>query len=384
MKHFSIGLVLLFYFITQINSVPRYSFMQANNINTIFINNGIFNYDKFTIPGGDAGFIWPVSSPNRLTAVFASGIWIGAKVGPQSELRMAVCAYSSQFTPGNIPIAGQPTPQSVCDDTTWRGYLVQLTDLSLVNGGVRTKSAGGRFYTFVYDAWANWPIAKGAPYAEINGIPGYQPGWNSDRPGIGNGSKARPDELLYMVYMDYTNCTNQIHVAEISLPGGTMPLGVEIHQLSFMFNCPALINTYYVKYYIINKSSLTWDSTYITLFNDIDIGDGACGASDDGTGCDTLKNCAFEYNADNFDCNHGVNPPALGTTFMQSPLRFTGNNSDTAKLPYDTLIGYKLLGVSSYIYFVGGSNDTCSIDPFNANQAYNYMNGINACGQPYI
>ena len=70
MKHFSIGLVLLFYFITQINSVPRYSFFQGNNISTIFINNGIYNYDWWTFPTKESGLIWPVSSLNRVTAAY--------------------------------------------------------------------------------------------------------------------------------------------------------------------------------------------------------------------------------------------------------------------------------------------------------------------------
>ncbi|MCQ6473526.1 hypothetical protein, partial [Vibrio parahaemolyticus] len=81
----------------------------------------------------------------------------------------------------------------------WRGYYVQLTDPSLISGGTRYKTAGGRQYTFNYDSWAAWPVQKGAPYVEVNGIPGYQPDWNGDRPGIGNGMTARPEELLFMV-----------------------------------------------------------------------------------------------------------------------------------------------------------------------------------------
>jgi len=359
-------------------------FMQSNNINTAFSTDGIFNYDKISFPSSDAGFVWPVSSSTRMTADFTTGIWIGAKVGPQRELRLAASMYASHYTPGNIPVIGQPTPQSVCNDTTWKGYLVQLTDPLLVNGGVRTKTAGGRVYTFVYISWASWPVAIGAPYVEVNGIPGYQPGWTSDRPGIGNGSRARPDDLLFMTYMDYTNCTNNLHLSQISLPGGTLPLGVEIQQLSFMFNCPALKDMYFMKFKIINKSSLVWDSTFITIANDIDIGAGSCGASDDAAGCDTNRNLAFIYNADNSDCNYGPNPPALGTRMLQSPLKFTGNNNDTAKLPYDTLIGYKLIGMSSLIIFTGSNPNSCLNDPDNAEAAWNFIRGKDGCGGTII
>jgi len=367
-----------------LKSAPRNYFMQGNNINTCYRTDGIFNYDWVSFITKEAGLLWPVSSPNRKTIGYTSGIWIGAKVGPQRELRLAASAYASHYTPGNIPVIGQVPPQSVCNDTTWKGYYVQLTDPSLVNGGTRIKTAQGRQFAFRYDSWASWPVAKGAPYMEVNNIPGYQPGWNSDRPGIGNGSKARPEELLFMVYMDYTNCTNNIHTSEISLPGGTLPLGVEIQQLSFVFNCPALNDMYFVKWRIINKSQYNWDSVYITIYNDIDVGDGSCGASDDGAGCDTSREMGHTYNNDNNDCNYGNNPPALGYRFLQSPLKHTGNNKDTAKLPYDTLIGYKLIGLTGYFKIPKSHWDPCLNDPDEAVAGYNFMRGMDGCGRPLI
>jgi hypothetical protein len=362
-------------------SYPRNYFMQGNNINTCFRTDGIFNYDWVTWQTKEAGFLWPASATTRLTADYATGIWIGAKVGPQRILKVAGSWYSSHFTPGNIPVVGQVPPNSVCSDTTWKGYYVQLTDPLLVNGGIRIKTAQGRQFTFRYDSWASWPVQKGAPFVEVNNIAGYQPGWNSDRPGIGNGSKARPDELLFMVYMDYSNCRDTIHRSESCLPGGSLPLGVEVQQLSFMFNCTALINTYFMKFKIINKSSMIWDSTYLSVVNDIDIGYGSCGANDDAAGCDTVRNLAFVYNGDNYDCNYGENPPALGTRMLQSPLKFTGNNNDTAKLPYDTLIGYKLIGMSTYMRLINTDPDPCFIDPDDAESGYSFMKAIDRCGR---
>jgi len=354
-------------------------FMQGNNINAVFRTDGYFDYDKVTFTGGNAGFIWPVAAPQRMTAVFTSGLWIGAKCGPQRELRLAASFYTSHYTPGNIPVIGQVPPSSVCDDPSWRGYYVQLTDPGLFNGGTRFKSAGGRQYTFNYDPWAAWPVQKGAPYVEVNGIPGYQPAWDGDRPGIGNGMTARPEEMLFMVYMDYTNCSDSIHSGELSLPGGTPPLGAEIHQLVFNFNCLPLRDMYFIKYRIINKSSLTWDSTWISNLNDYDLGD----ASDDSYGCDTSRNMNFLYNWDNADAVYGTNPPAIGSRFLQSPLRFTGSNLDTAKMPYDTLIGYKMTGMSGFNGFLGGGNE-CQGEPDQAIHAYNFMRGKDGCGNNII
>ncbi len=354
-------------------------FMQGNNINTVFRTDGYFNYDRVTFPSGVAGFIWPVTAPQRLTDVFASGLWIGAKTGTQRTLRLSASMFNSHYTPGNIPVIGQVPPSSVCDDPSWRGYYVQLTDPSLYSGGTRYKTTGGRQFTFNYDSWASWPVQKGAPYVEVNGIPGYQPAWNGDRPGIGNGMTARPEELLFMVFMDYTNCRDTIHSSEIDLPGGTLPLGVEVHQLVFNFNCIPLRDMYFIKYRIINKSNTVWDSTYITNINDPDVGD----AGDDAYGCDTSRNLGFTYNFDNNDYDYGVNPPALGIRILQSPMKYTNSNLDTVKLPYDTLIGYKLTNMSGFNGFIGGQNQ-CQGDPDNALNAYHYMRGKWGCSEPII
>ena len=70
---------------------------------------------------------------------------------------------------------GQIPPQSVCDDPAWKGTLVNLLDSNLIIGGVRVRTIGGTTYTVLYESWANWPVSKGAPYVEVNGVPGYQP-----------------------------------------------------------------------------------------------------------------------------------------------------------------------------------------------------------------
>ncbi len=375
-------IVFLLFFTAEVFSqslAPAQSvFMQGNNINAVFRNDGYFNYDKITFSGATAGFVWPAAAPQRLTAVYASGLWIGAKVGPQRDLRLAASFFDTHYSPGNIPVIGQVPPSSVCSDPSWRPYLVQLTDPSLFNGGTRYKTAGGRQYTFNYDSWANWPVSKGAPYVEVNGIPGYQPAWDGDRPGIGNGMTARPEEMIYVVFMDYTNCRDSIHTSQLSLPGGTLPLGVEVQQLAFSFNCLPLRDMYFLKYKIINKSSLNWDSTFITNANDCDLG----AADDDAAGCDSTRGLGYLYNFDNNDGEYGTNPPAVGHRFIQTPYKYTGSSSDTVFLPYDTLVGYRTIRVNGFITFLGGGNE-CMGDPDEAFRAYNYMRGLDGCGVPF-
>lgn len=352
------------------------NFLQVNNINTVFRSDGLFNYDKITFGSNTAGMIWPVSSSQKLTIDYSSGIWVGAKVN--GELRLAASFFDSHFSPGNIPVVGQVPGSSVCADPRLKVYQVSLIDQALVNGGQRTKLAANRPYVINYDAWASWPVDLGAPYTEVNGIPGYQPGWGSDRPGIGN-SEASPDEIIWTVFMDYTNCTNGIHQSQLSLPGGTLPLGVEIQMTAFAFLSPGLTDMYFVKWKIINKSSNVWDSVFTAIGNDADIGNQS---DDDAAGCDSVNNVGFIYNFDNADDGgYGAAPPCIGFKYLQSPYINTGNPNDTVYLPYDTLIGYHSLGLTSYNTFLNGGNE-CTGDPDQAIYAYNFMQGKDGCGVP--
>ncbi|MBN8583607.1 MAG: T9SS type A sorting domain-containing protein [Ignavibacteria bacterium] len=372
-------LILSFNIYAQSLAPVQNIFMQGNNINAVFRTDGYFNFDIVNFLNGSAGLVWPSTSPERLTGIFTSGLFIGAKVGPQRELRVSASFYNTHYSPGNIPVIGQVPPSSVCSDPSWRGYYVQLTDPSLISGGTRYKTAGGRQYTFNYDSWAAWPVQKGAPYVEVNGIPGYQPDWNGDRPGIGNGMTARPEELLFMVYMDYTNCRDTIHSSVLGLPGGTLPLGAEIQQLVYNFNCLPLRDMYFISYRIINKSNSHWDSLYISNVNDADIGN----SNDDATGCDSTRNLSFTYNFNQTDPEYGNNPPVIGIRMLQTPIVFTGINSDTLKLPYDTLIGYITTGMSGFNGIIGGGSG-CTAYLGHAINAYNFMRGKDGCGNPII
>lgn len=358
----------------RMNAGVTNNFLQVNNINAIFRSDGYFNYDKFNFVSGDAGMIWPVSAPQRKTAIFTTGIFIGAKVN--GELRLAASFFNTHFSPGNIPVVGEVPGASVCSDPRLKGYQVALNDPSLVNGGVKTKNAGGRNYVINYDSWASWPVDLGAPYVEVNGIPGYQPSYDGDRPGIGN-SQARPDEIIWSVFMDYTNCTNNPHNSELSLPGGTLPIGVEIQQTSFGFLAPGLLNMYFIKWKIINKSSSVWDSTYTAIACDPDLGN----ANDDAVGCDSTQDIAFCYNFDNDDPIYGAAPPAVGFKYLQSPLVFTGNPNDTVRLPYGIFVGYRAVGLSLFTTFLNGGNE-CTGDPDEAFRAYDFMRVGEGCGNP--
>ena len=73
--------------------------LDANQISTWFRNNGSYNRDPAT---GNAGFVWPKGSGK--TARYASGMWIAAKVGP--DTLVSVAEYSYDYQPGYVDASG--------------------------------------------------------------------------------------------------------------------------------------------------------------------------------------------------------------------------------------------------------------------------------------
>ena len=67
--------------------------MDANNIDMFLTNHGSFGWDLAT---SQPGLRFPKGTTK--TALFAAGLWVGAKVG--GEVRTCVAEYSQEFAPG--------------------------------------------------------------------------------------------------------------------------------------------------------------------------------------------------------------------------------------------------------------------------------------------
>jgi hypothetical protein len=75
--------------------------LDVNNISTWFRTNGSFNRDPST---ANSGFEWPKGSGKF--ARYASGLWIGARVGLDTLL--CVAAFDYEYLPGYIDLNGNP------------------------------------------------------------------------------------------------------------------------------------------------------------------------------------------------------------------------------------------------------------------------------------
>lgn len=299
-----------------------------------------------------SGLFWPKGTSK--TAVYTAGIWVIGKHRPTGGLRTAVQDYSTEFQPGPILSEYNTTTNSISalGDPANPRYKIYKVH--------RKDSVGG-----VNPDYDNWPVDLGAPYTERNGVPGYQAG--EDKPYLWG------DQVLWCVYNDGNPSTH-------SATGKTNPMGIEIQTTYFGFDQPgALGNIMFMRWKVINKSDADYDSVFISMWSDTDLGD----ANDDVAAIDTLRKLAYVYNGDNEDggaSGYGSRPPACGFVFFQGPV-VAGAPTDTALFEGGKRGGERNLpGTSHAVYFNGGGAVGWNDPPLGniafSEQAYNYQNGL--------
>jgi hypothetical protein len=72
--------------------------IDVNNIEMFVTNIGAFAYDVWASRGQYDGLYYPKGTDK--TAVYASGLWLGAKV--RDTIRVAIAEYSQEYGPGKM------------------------------------------------------------------------------------------------------------------------------------------------------------------------------------------------------------------------------------------------------------------------------------------
>jgi len=233
--------------------------MDVNTLDMFVTNHGSIAYD---LVHGNGGLIYPKGSGK--TALFAAGVWIGAKVN--GAVRVATGEYGQEYTPG--PMAG---------------------------GTFQTDRAG--FHNFAFDATHPLSADSLAEYAAQGG-----PLDGSYNPLLFG------DATIWSVFND---ADPAVHTNN---SGSTTPLGVEVQQTVCAYNAiGALGRTIFVKWRVTQKGADALDSAYISIWCDPDLG----GATDDLVGCDTTVALGYCYNATNADALYGSTPPAVGIALLR-------------------------------------------------------------------
>ncbi|PCI94830.1 MAG: hypothetical protein COB15_13015 [Flavobacteriales bacterium] len=273
-----------------------YETLDLNNINAKVDYRGLFQDPD----NGIAAFEVPKGSGQN--TIYAANLWVAGKnldsIYSNSE------TFNTGYTYGRSgPIMDSihyPTHYDYRWDRVWK----------IENSDINNWTTPGYQPPQVFLDWpAEGELIKGqafrlAPFVDNNNDNVYNP-YDGDYP------KIKGQQAIYFMYNDMREKVF-----------GQKPMQTEVHGMAYAYNCfsdSALNNTIFLDYTIYNRSNLTYDSTYIGMWTDIDIG----GSTDDYVGCDVQRSTFYGYNGDNDDeggnggLGYGIHPPAQGVTFLQ-------------------------------------------------------------------
>jgi Secretion system C-terminal sorting domain len=287
-----------------------YAYLNINNVNARFSSSGShFFYEnaEYEVPKGSGK-----------TSIFSNTFWIGGK-DSQGHLYFAGERYRQG--PAGGPAGSSPdfysgpvmdsTQYSIYQDTIWN-YIWNLKKSDIEYHKAHYMDPG---YKPIHDI-LTWPgngnTAAGqalilAPFFDVNGDQTYDP-FYGDYPLI------RGDQALFFIFNDDRGP---------HLESAGAKLRVEIQGMAYAFDMPddsAMKNTTFLNYKIFNRSQQTYDSTFLGVFTDIDLGY----PMDDYVGCDVERNMYFGYNGTPVDGTgqpyaYGANPPTQSVTLLAGP-----------------------------------------------------------------
>jgi hypothetical protein len=372
------------------------SYFLINNWFNFYYNNGDGSINNGT---GQSGGEFPKGSGK--TAIFEDGLVIGGYYrgtgtgNPARSGRMFVngSTYGSGLQEGRIITPGTGVAginNAVGDDASlpiYRMFRVR-TDVSPSTPAADAKllisnqetALIGRFkavttdqlYQQYLDDWNEWPASQGAPWYGpsklTTGV--YAPA--VDTPGIKGAD------------MTMWHVANDANVSIAEGLYGSDPVGLEMQRTIWGYNRQgALGNIIFLQYKLINKSGTWFDSTFVAMWSDPDLGF----AGDDFTGCDTTRSLGFVYNGKGTDLTYGEATPSSGYVFFQGP-RIAAAPTDSAVWNLKYIKGYKSLKMSSFNMFINSNANYA--DPRLQNVLgtpdwYNLMNGkVGRTGATYI
>lgn len=279
--------------------IDNIAMFDVNNIGCRLQNNG---FVVSFLKTGEAGLEYPRGSGKTLD--FNSGLWLVGKLGGQ--IRTAAAMYNSEFKPGVI------LPGGIADDPGADRYRIYK---------INRDGTGD---------WSKWPFEQGAPALKaVDGSDSLDALGNKIPQLIG-------DQTLWWVM-------NDLNPAAHGLLFKTEPMAVEIQVTVFGYlTPPSARDLMLLKWKIINKSSQVYDSCYVVLWDDFDLGT----SINDLVGCDTTLALGFGYN-DGPDDVYGAAVPALGFLLLQGPLVPAAGANGRAF--GRSLIGYRNLGMNTFI-----------------------------------
>ncbi len=369
---------------------PESAILDLNNMSATFGLSTLFYKDNHT--GG-----LEVPKGSDMSTVFGANLWLSGK--NQNTAFSNTEIFGSEYPVtilyqtfhGNSGPIMNPLEYKRYDYKWDRHWKITSTEIDY---HINNWNMGGYQPIEVIENWpAHGDVSKGqaanlAPFIDNNNDGIYNP-MDGDYPQI------KGQQAVYHIYNDMRY-----------QPRTPNPMSTEVHYMAYAYNCPsdsAINNTIFLDYTVHNRSNLTYDSTYIGMWTDFDIGH----AHDDYVGCDIKRGAYYGYNGDNNDENtggiigYGSYPPAQGVAFLKGAKQdndgidnpFTSiiqDVIDSSGTPYaglglgfgDDITDNEFWGMEHFIYF---NNSTGSQgDPSNDIEYHNYLSGKWKDGSPMV
>lgn len=277
----------------------------GNRIDCDMENNGMFVSHKIS---GRSGLTWPAG--NGTQTIFASGVWIGAKVN--NQIRVVAGEYAGELAGG--PWGSDP------EDPAHKLYKINRSDFD-------DPAAS--------DDFQNWPAHQGAPFIDNNNNGTYEP-----MPSGPDEPDFQGSQIIWAVMNDGDPTAHNVF--------NSAPMGLEVQMSVFGFDRPdAFGDMMFIKELIINRGNETLDDMIIGLWSDPDLGD----ATDDFVGCDTTLGMGIVYNdgIDSDFADYIGGTPAVGYDFFQGPI--VPATGETATAFGRKIQDYKNLKMTAFVKY---------------------------------
>jgi hypothetical protein len=338
-------LFLLMLFAISMASVaqlPPISHLDINNVNATILGDGsILTPQQYDSWSGESRPCpaWAVPAGTSKETIYQHALWVGGLY--EDTLHFAGIRYrqdGQDFGMGPLKTVDATTDffTAVKHHHVWNLTRAEIEQF--------IANHGNSGYQIPADI-LTWP-AHGdpgyaeslAPFVDVNNDGRYNPA-DGDYPDI------KGDQCLFFIFNDRFNAHTETQSESI---------GLEVHGMVYGFDAPddeALNNTVFMHYKFINRSGNDYDSTYIGLWTDWDLGY----MNDDYVGCDVQHNACYAYNGLNYD---GSGEPNAYDSIIPAQVVAVLNSPDD-------------LGMTGFMFFSNGYGPMG--DPRYGEDCYNYM-----------
>lgn len=372
--------------------ISSYSYAQQLQVNpaakTLDKNNvkaNIYMLDnKFWNIYGNGRNAYEVPKGRGSHAMFANSVWIGG-LDAGGQLHIAANTYQqngTDYRPGPLDTVHPNSFNSTNSALYNKLWKVDCNDISSFVNAFNSGLVTNNTYT-VPDGILNYPgdgtanfQKQMAPYFDANSDGIYNPQTHGDYPLI------KGQQEILSIFND----NNSAHT---ETDGRAM--GLEIHQRSYAYTAPAIIDTMqainyttFYNYTIYNRSDTAYHHVYITDWSDVDLGY----FLNDYIGTDTVNKFAYCYNygtndpASQYSAGYLNKLPVLSHALITTDCSGDGVDNNNNGQIDEAGEQFNMDRVTYYNNNIG-NYPQATINPFLPTDYYNYMSGFWLDGSPF-